>query len=176
MKKTFFILCTLIITLNCFAQTDSVRVKKHNPKIATSLSIIPGAGQIYNKKYWKLPIIYGGLGTTGGLIFYYQSETAKYKKEYVARVNEDTLKFNSKLANVPTENVKELRDYYRKNMEICIAACVLIYTLNILDACVDAHLFYYDISDNLALQIAPTINYHPMRRTPTPCLALFINF
>ena len=182
MKKTFFILCTCLIfnfqfsILNCTAQTDSVQVKKHNPKIATALSIIPGAGQIYNKKYWKLPIIYGGLGATGGLIYYFQKETSKYRKEYVARVNEDSVKFKPALAEYATENVKELRDYYRKNMEICVAACVILYALNILDACVDAHLFYYDISDNLALRITPTVNFDPIRRTAVPCLALTVKF
>jgi hypothetical protein len=151
-----------------------VQVKKHNPKTATCLSIIPGAGQIYNKKYWKLPIVYGGLGATAGLIYYYEKETSLYRKEYVARVNEDTLKFNPQLADMDINNVLLTRNAARKNMEICIAACVIVYALNILDACVDAHLFYYDISDNLALKIAPTIHFDPIRRTVSPCLALVL--
>ena len=197
MKRTLFICCTFIILL-CNAQNDTVKVyefktskvqkgsmqtnkpfqlKKHDPKTASWLAIIPGAGQIYNKKYWKLPIVYGGLGATGFLIYYYADKTTLYRKEYVARMNGDTEKFNPKLAEIKSsENILELRNFYRRNMEICIAACTIIYVLSILDACVDAHMFYYDVSENLSLGVKPKINYNPVNGTTTPCMGFVVKF
>jgi hypothetical protein len=150
--------------------------KKHNPKTASWLAIIPGAGQIYNKKYWKLPIVYGGLGTTAFLIYFYEKETSMYRKEYVARANEDIEKYNSKLDGIPDANILELRNFYRRNMEICVAACTIVYILSILDACVDAHLFYYDISEDLSLGVKPKIDYNPINKASTLCLGLVLKF
>ena len=204
MKKTVLLCCTFII-LNCNAQVDtlathfdtsalkietvsakkirkplpidSLQLKKHNPKTASWLAMIPGAGQVYNKKYWKLPIVYGGLGTTAFLIYYYGDLTSMYRKEYVARVNGNTEKLNPKLAKYTAdENILELRNFYRRNMEICIAACTIIYVLSILDACVDAHLFYYDVSDNLSLGVKPKVNYNPVNGVTSPGMGLVVKF
>ena len=184
MKKTL-IFCTFCIffftfsTFNGNAQADTVslvQVKKHSPKKATLLALIPGAGQIYNKKYWKLPIVYGGLGTTGFLIYYYGDLTSEYRKEYVARANQDTIHFNPGLASQSDEQILAQRNFYRRNMEICIGACVIIYALSILDATVDAHLFYYDVSDNLAVAIKPKIHYNIINRTASPSLSLVLKF
>ena len=183
MKKTFLILCCAFSIFifqfsiyKCVAQVDTAQTKKHSPKTASCLALIPGAGQIYNKKYWKLPIVYGGLGATGYLIYYYQGETAVYKKEYVARLTGDSLNFNVDLAKEPDANIQQKRNTYRRNMEICIGVCAIVYALSILDACVDAHLFYYDVSDNLSMAIRPKLNYHPVSGKAAPCLALIIRF
>jgi len=197
MKKAFFICCTftfllsLFFFLRCNAQTDTLnliskgtlssknkpfQLKKHDPKTASCLAIIPGAGQIYNKKYWKLPIVYGGLGATGFLIYYYADLTTLYRKEYVARMNNDVEKYNPKLKKLSNESVLYNRNFYRRNMEICIAACTIIYALSILDACVDAHLFYYDVSENLSLGVKPKINYNPVNGATTPCMGLVVKF
>jgi len=196
MKRTFLIFCTLCFTIFVFtiyhcnaqvdrqtypvkkktSQTDSLSLKKHNPKTASWLAIIPGAGQIYNKKYWKLPIVYAGLGTTSFLIYYYADLTSTYRKEYVARVNGQTEKLNPKLANYSEANILELRNYYRRNMEICVAACTIVYLLSILDACVDAHLYYYDISENLSLGVKPKIEYNPINGATTPSMGLIVKF
>ena len=157
-------------------QTDTLRLKQHDPKTASWLALIPGAGQIYNKKYWKLPIVYGGLGATGFLIYFYADKTAIYRKEYVARVNGETEKLNPKLASEPDYSILKIRNFYRRNMEICIASCTVIYLLSILDACVDAHLYYYDISDNLAVGIKPKINYNPINGAATPGMGLIVKF
>jgi len=155
---------------------DSAQVKRHSPKKASWLALIPGAGQIYNKKYWKLPIVYGGLGTTGFLVYYYGELTSTYRKEYVARMNNDTENLNPTLKNEPTENILQNRNYYRRNMEICVAACAIIYMLSILDAAVDAHLFYYDISENLSLGIKPKLEYNPINGIATPSIGLVLKF
>ena len=161
---------------NLSSKKDSVQIKKHNPKTASWLAIIPGAGQIYNKKYWKLPIVYAGLGTTAFLIYYYEGLTSMYRKEHVARVNENMDKLNPKLVNYSDANILELRNFHRRNMEICVAACTILYVLSILDACVDAHLFYYDVSDNLTLGVKPKINHNPVNGVTSPGLGLIVKF
>jgi len=155
---------------------DSIPPRVHSPKKASWLALIPGAGQIYNKKYWKLPIVYAGLSATAFLIYYYGDLTYMYRKEYVARANNKIDDLNPDLANFGDENISSQRDFYRRNMEICVAACVIVYALSILDAAVDAHLFYYDVSDNLALGVKPQINYNPINGATTPSLALVIKF
>ena len=154
-----------------FAQNDSLKTKltlstsdlrpRHNPKLASYLSIIPGAGQVYNKKYWKLPIIYVGLGTAAYLINYYYNETQFYRDEYVYRINSGVPFHNPKLEETATENVLALRNTYRSRMEISIAAFAIIYALNIVDASVDAHLYYFDISDDLSMSIKPSLQMYP---------------
>ncbi|MDR2972164.1 MAG: DUF5683 domain-containing protein [Bacteroidales bacterium] len=155
---------------------DSVQLKKHSPKKASWLAIIPGAGQIYNKKYWKLPIVYGGLGATGFLIYYYADKTSIFRKEYVARVNGKTDNRNPKLSEYSDDNILELRNFYRRNMEICVAVCTVVYFLSILDACVDAHLYYYDISENLAIAVKPKIDYYPINGSTTAGMGLVLKF
>jgi len=192
MKKIVLFFCTFYISIsifsisNCKAQIDSssprdtVVVKKHSPKKASWLALVPGAGQIYNKKYWKLPIVYGGLGATAFLIYYYADLSTLYKKENIERIRSKEegyiANFNPDLANKTDYIISQERERYRKNMEICVAACVIVYALSILDACVDAHLFYYDISDNLSLGVKPKIEYNPVFRNTTPSLALIVKF
>jgi hypothetical protein len=156
--------------------TDSIQMRIHSPKKASWLALIPGAGQIYNKKYWKLPIVYGGLGSTGFLIYYYGNLTSIYRKEYVARVNGYDDKLNPELADQSPENILATRNFYRRNMEICIGVFAIVYALSILDASVDAHLFYYDVSDNLSMGIKPKIHYNPINGIATPSLALVLKF
>lgn len=144
--------------------TNEQLLKIHNPKIAVALSAtLPGAGQIYNKKWWKVPIIYAGLAVSSYFIYDFSVQTKLYQNEYKYRINGMTDKLNPKLDIYTDENLLALKNYYRRNMEISIAALAIIYFLNIVDAAVDAHLFYFDISDALSLSvqpfICPNINY-----------------
>jgi len=181
MKRFFFILFLIIVNcqlsiVNCSAQTDSVKVKVHSPKTASWLALVPGAGQIYNKKYWKLPIVYGGLGVSSYLIYRFGSETTMYRKEILARANNEVDKLNPDLTGMTYEGLSSERDKSRRNMEISIAACAIVYILSIVDASVDAHLFYYDISDNLSLGVKPKIDFQPITRTTAPSVALVLKF
>jgi hypothetical protein len=182
MKKSVLIFCLFFIIncqlsiVNCSAQTDSVKVKVHTPKTASWLALVPGAGQIYNKKYWKLPIVYGGLGVSSYLIYRFGSETTMYRKEILARANNNIDKLNPELSEMIDDDLLWNRDKSRKNMEISIAACAIVYLLSIVDASVEAHLFYYDVSDNLSLGVKPKIDYQPITRATTPCLAFVFKF
>lgn len=110
--------------------TDSIVTEKaivqgnHSPSKAAMLSsVFPGLGQIYNKKYWKLPIVYGALGA------------AVYDERQLI----------------------ELQNYYRQQRDLSIILGALAYGLNILDAYVDAHLMYYDVSEDLSLRWEPAL-------------------
>ncbi len=157
--------------------TDSAMRKSHNPKIAAALSaVIPGAGQIYNRKWWKVPIVYAGLGASGYFIYYYAVQTKSYQTEYRYRANGETDKLNPQYANFSDENVLALKNNYRRSMEIAIAAAAIIYALNILDATVDAHLFYFDISDDLSLSVQPFVRQNQFARSAEGGVGLQLRF
>ena len=118
------------------------------------LSILPGAGQIYTKKYWKVPIIYSALVTSGYFIIDNNKKYKKYRDTYLDRNNGiiDNLNYsNSELI--------ALKDYYKRNREISIMLFSLSYILNIIDASVNAHLFQYEIDENISFKIDPALYY-----------------
>jgi hypothetical protein len=144
------------------AQDDSV-INKYNPKAATIRSaIIPGWGQFYNKKYWKIPIVWGALGITAG-VFVYNLNTYKELKQAVIYRSDtipwnDTL-INPELKNLSTSALKNYRNEYRQNVDYSVLVFFLFWGLNIVDATVDAHLKTFDISPNLSMKIRPNLNY-----------------
>lgn len=157
--------------------SPNLKVHNHSPKLAITLSaLLPGAGQIYNKKWWKVPIIYAGLGITSYLIYDFSVQTTSYQNEYTYRLNKEIEKLNPKYSIYTDENVLALKNYYRRNMEISIAACALIYFLNIIDAAVDAHLFYFDISDELALSWKPYLEVNSTTPSWYKGVSLAIHF
>lgn len=146
-------------TVETVHTTDSALQKKHNPKIAIALSaVIPGAGQIYNRKAWKVPIIYAGLAATGYCVYYFAKETNQYKFEYRYRMQGKTDLLNPGLAYMDDETVLSMKKEQQRNMEISIAATAVVYVLNLIDAIVDAHLFYFDISDDLSMRWSPAMH------------------
>jgi len=127
--------------------------KKAPKKAAIYSAILPGAGQVYTKKYWKVPIIYAGLITSA----YYINESNDfyqlYKTTYLNRlegINDD------EFIGVYTDgNLLTLTNHYRRNREVSTLLFALTYILNIVDASVNAHLFDYDVSEDLSLHIQP---------------------
>ncbi len=145
----------LIVLFFCTCTFASAQgIKNKIPKKAGLYSaIIPGAGQIYTKKYWKVPIIYAGLITSG----YYIKENNKsyqlYKNTYLNRLaGNSSDQFQEQYSNT---DLTILADHYRRNREISVLFIIGSYILNIIDASVSAHLFDYDVSDDLSLHIKP---------------------
>jgi hypothetical protein len=149
-----------ILTLDTSAQI-------HNPKIATFRSaVLPGWGQAYNKKYWKIPIIYGALGVTAG-VFAYNLKTYKRLKEAII-LRSDTDPLNDTLVykdfrNLSTESIRSYRNSYRQNVDYSVLFFIAFWALNVVDATVDAHLKSFDVSDNISLGIKP--RYDPAVKT-----------
>ncbi len=140
------------------AMTDSALRKKHNPTVAGCLSIIPGGGQIYNKKYWKLPIVYGALGVSGYFVYDFAHHMVIYKNEFINRRDGNTDLLRPELSTETDANILTAKNTYRRRLEIAVAVTAILYFLNIVDAVVDAHLYYFDISDDLSMQVTPQIN------------------
>ena len=139
------------------ADAHQYKIKRHDPTVAACLSIIPGVGQMYNKKWWKLPIVYGALGTSGFFVYYYGSRTIRLRTEYIYRQKDPPQYRYADYSEMLTENVRASKEFNQRNMEIAIGATIIIYILNIIDACVDSHLYHFDVSDNLALSIQPQL-------------------
>ena len=151
---------TLILTQDDPVQTASIK-NSHSPKKATLLALIPGAGQAYNHKYWKMPIVYAGFGVTtyfaitNGQDYRLYRDAYDYKMGIKTDVSQQAIEESAKYTE---NNLITLRDYYRSNMELSWILTVAWYILQIIDANVDAHFFYYDVSDDLTLHVEPQFN------------------
>ncbi len=136
--------------------------KKNNPKIATFRSaVLPGWGQAYNKKYWKIPIIYGALGTTA-YIFTYNLKTYKILRQAV-KLRSDSIPSNDieidpQFRNLSTETIRSYRSSFRQNVDYSALVFILFWGLNVVDATVDAHLKSFDVNDNISLKVKPVFN------------------
>jgi len=129
----------------------------HSPKKAGYMSaILPGLGQAYNKKYWKVPIIYAGFGTLTYFIIDNNKSYQKFLEAYTMRIDDDPTN-DDILPGYTTENLRVIKNHYWKNRDLMIVLTAALYALNILDAVVDAHFFTYDISDDLSFNISPVV-------------------
>ena len=160
---------------SAFSQTavnDSINIKKpiteHSPRKATIYSaVLPGLGQIYNRKYWKVPIVVGGFATLGYFINYNNNVYATYKQAYSDLIDNDPNTNSFKNLNVNpiffqddkiaqfTERVRIAKDGWRRNRDLVIIGTAVFYALNIIDASVDANFFNFDISEDLTMNWAP---------------------
>ncbi len=132
---------------------------KHSPRKATIMSaILPGLGQVYNKKYWKVPLIYSGFATIGYFIVTNNQQYQIYQNAFKVRANNDTLNsaYGEFVNKYTQSQLQEIRDYYRRYKDLNWILGGLLYILNVVDADVDAHLFYFDVSDKLTLNWKPS--------------------
>jgi len=122
---------------------------------------LPGLGQIYNKKYWKLPIIYGGAAVIGYFLSFNHQLYIQYRDGLIAIKDQDdrTEPFNPEL----DENDYERQtDLWRRNRDFLIIGALLVYIVNIVDAHVDAHLDAFTVSDDISMKIEPSIDQTAM--------------
>ena len=155
----------IISNANCFAQTnDTLDKDKFTYRSTILSSILPGCGQIHNNKikpvnvhnrlWWKLPIIYGGLGTATYLIQFNHQEFRTIKDERLSRQNGNSA---VNYISYSSEQLKLIQNEYRRLRDFSIISFLGVYLLQIIDANVEAHLFLFDISDNLSINFKPTI-------------------
>ncbi len=139
-------------------------LKAHSPrKAAIRSAILPGLGQIYNKKYWKLPIVYGALGTCGGIFVYnlknYKDTRFAYRVKYNMQYNgTDSALYSSIRNNLKPLGLEELKYYrnsFRRDIDYSVLFFILLWGLNVVDATVDAHLKSFDVSPELSIRLKP---------------------
>lgn len=153
----------------------------HSPLKATLLSaMLPGAGQIYNGskkqtsfagKYWKVPIVYGGIATCIWFIDWNTGKYRYYKNQYIAEVDGDLSTINE--TGRPADNLNTIQNQYHRWMDVSYMSLLGIYVLQIIDANVDAHLFYYDIGNDISLEFHPSVI---QARDISPALGMTLKF
>ncbi|MEZ4740132.1 MAG: DUF5683 domain-containing protein [Flavobacteriales bacterium] len=133
--------------------------QRHSPPKATILSaVIPGAGQIYNRKYWKAPIAWAGLGISLYFIQDNQTQYRRYKDAYIAVVDGDPNTVDEFNGEVSSSQLLDLTDTYRKWRDMSYIAFGLVYILNVVDANVDAHFVRFDVSRDLTVGLGPSLH------------------
>ena len=172
-------ICSLLFCFSVLAQDNEEQKQEDAPEIITEetvefsedinplspakaaffSAVLPGLGQAYNKKYWKIPLVYGALGT--GIYFYINNnkEYNRYRDAYKSRLagfKTDEFYFGpqgEELANprITDDGLRRAQKFYRRNKELSLLVTIGIYALNIIDANVDAHLLQYNVDDNLSL-------------------------
>jgi hypothetical protein len=151
------------------------KAAKHRANSAALYSaVLPGAGQVFNKSYWKVPVLYGGFAA---LVYFIDFNTKNYKTFKTAYLyRTDTL--SSTVDAFPNYTVSDLlvrKDYYRRNRDFCYILTGVVYVLNIVDAYVDAHLKDFDVSDDLSLRTVPYLQV-AMDGTPVAGISLCLKF
>jgi hypothetical protein len=151
-------------------KVDSLGRRLHDPRKATIRSaILPGLGQVYNRKYWKLPLVYAAIGIPAYTYFYNRSW---YRKCQYALGVIDTYTLDSVGATIPPATLKKVdtkllpfvvngddnslrtyRNEFRKDQDYSVLFFLLFWGLNVVDATVDAHLMYFDVSDQLSMHL-----------------------
>jgi len=139
-------------------------------KAAFYSAILPGAGQFYNKKYWKIPIVWGAIGT--GVYFYLRNDKQydRYRDAYKRRLAGFT---DDEFYNVISDDgLINAQEQFRRNKEVSLLVTIGLYALNIIDANVDAHLLQFNVDENLSL--SPHYQYNQMENSGD--LGLTVNF
>lgn len=175
---------------------DSIKIAKKrdwatwrpNPKRAMWLALVlPGAGQIYNRKYWKLPIVYGGFVGCAYALRWNNQMYRDYSQAYLDLMDDDpnTQSYNQFLhlgAKIDDSNkaryqklFKSRKDTYRRWRDLSVFCLIGVYALSVIDAYVDASLSEFDISKDLSLRVEPTIINNNCERNPLKSNSLGIN-
>ena len=168
MKRKLAILLIFILSTYgaLYAQEDTV----YNPlfigqgqvsrpsKAALLSAVFPGAGQVYNKRYWKLPFVYGGAVTFGLIIDFNHRNYIQLRNAIVFESDSDPTTTNEGTVydNYPIAGLKRGRDRYRRDRDYAIILSTAFYGLVIVDSVVDAHLSAFDVSPDLSMRITPT--------------------
>ncbi|CAM1372598.1 DUF5683 domain-containing protein [Tenacibaculum xiamenense] len=174
-KKNIFVFLILLLPFGTYAQKDSLNIKVEKTQITTDLynplspskaafysAIFPGGGQIYNKKYWKAPIVWGAIGAS---VYYYVTNSNDYDRFRTAfRLRSQGLKDEFTDANgnptISTSGLENAQRVLRKNRDLSLLTGVLLYVLQIVEASVNAHLLQFDTNDNLTIK--PSLTTDPM--------------
>jgi hypothetical protein len=163
-------------SINKTEKDSTQKQRVHSPKKAAVLSaIIPGAGQLYNRKNWKVPVLAAG---AGALVYGFQFNQKNYKlfKTELIHRQSGAIEINTEFSNLSNANLNELQDFYHRNRDLTIVGMALLYALNVLDATVDAHLFDFNVNEDLSLNIRPQTLYSSISSMPIAGLGLTLNF
>lgn len=141
---------------------DTVLLKsyasRYDPRKALLYAaVLPGLGQIYTKKYWKLPLVYGGMGFIGYNISIYEKYYTKYKLQLFQVIDG-----NTNASNYSEDQLRNIVNRAQRERDFMIILMGGVYLLQMVDAHVDAHLKEFDLNPNLQVKVEPTMSYNPV--------------
>jgi len=166
-----------IDTSNKLVLQPSKKYKKHSPKMAAILSAIaPGAGQIYNKRYWKLPLVWGGLAGFGYLWVNENNRYQDAKTSYLSLLDTDSSNDIPLNGSTNLSVVQSTKNVYRNQRDMYLLFGILFYGLNIIDATVDAHFMNFDVSDDLSMNFKLDMRNYATSTQAIPSLTCTFNF
>jgi hypothetical protein len=191
-RLVLLILCC--ITFNCFAQEDTGAIDsihavstdtlvaeskdtvllksyatRYDPRKALLYAaVLPGLGQVYTKKYWKLPLVYGGMGFIGYYINVYEKAYTKYKLDLYRVIDG-----NNSAYDLSESQLRTIVNRARRERDFMIILMGGVYLLQIIDAHVDAHLKEFDLNPNLQVRLEPQMSYDPMMGRQTGFSVIF---
>jgi hypothetical protein len=118
---------------------------------------LPGLGQAYNKKYWKVPVIYACAGGLAYSFQFNQSRYVTYRDAYKYRIDGDASTTDPYIGYYSDDDLSALYSYYKRYRDLTVIGFAAVYLLNIVDAAVDAHLYHFDVSDDLSFEMQPAM-------------------
>lgn len=163
--------------------------KKVNPlapsKAAFYSAVLPGLGQIYNKRYWKVPIVYAAIGTGVYAYIYndnlYDRFRTAFKRRLAGFTDDEFYDLNGSgidpgNPDFSDEALQDAQERYQRDRDLALFITLGLYALNIIDANVDAHLKQFNVDDDLSMEVQPYLEYHPISADPSYGLAFTIKF
>lgn len=152
---------SLIVDANEVIEIETDTLENRPNTAALYAAAFPGLGQAYNKKYWKIPILYGG-GLVLGYFINYNSQLYKqYRDGLIAMIDQDdrTVPFDPRLSQ---DDYQRAVDYWRRNRDLLMIGVVVLYVVSIVDAHVDAHLDLFTVEDDISLNLEPSFDQTAM--------------
>jgi len=155
-------------------------------KAAFYSAVFPGLGQIYNKRYWKVPIVYAVIGT--GVYAYlwnderYKSYRAAFKRRQAGFTDDEYWDARNPGGEIPatpdlsTDALQDAQERFQRDRDLALLVTIAMYALNVVDANVDAHLKQFNVHDDLSLDMRPYLDLNPINNSPTYGMAFVIKF
>lgn len=168
---------------------DAIVKKEINPlapsKAAFYSAVLPGLGQIYNRRYWKVPIVYAAMGT--GIYAYvynddlYDRFRDAFKRRRAGFIDDEFYDVNGSgivpgNPDLSDEALQDGQERYQRDRDLALVITIGLYALNIIDANVDAHLKQFNVDEDLSAEIHPYLNYHPITSDPNYGISLVVKF
>jgi hypothetical protein len=154
-------------------------------KAAFYSAVLPGLGQIYNRRYWKVPIVYAAIGTGVYAYIYNDTEYDRFRSAFKRRragfFDDEFYDLNNSgivpgEPDLSDEALQDAQERFQRDRDLALVVTIALYALNIIDANVDAHLKQFNVDEDLSLDIRPYLDYHPITSDPNYGLALTVKF
>lgn len=149
------ILLVLVLGFSLKSTAQVLKKERSAKKASIYSALLPGAGQVYNGKYWKVPVVYLSIGTALYVANWNKQEYLHYRQAFEYRTDDDESTVDQYIDIYTEGNLVTIKNYHQKNRDLAYIISAGIYLLNILDASVDAHLFDFNVNDDLAIKIEP---------------------